>query len=297
VGATVVDSVLVLAPVTLGTLVNVARASSPSYDPSAANNDGSAAGSRTSTTLTIAIAVSPKGTGSAAKRLPGTRYVDVFTVSNVAGVPGTYNLIAAMAGVPGVVQIDSITGAGITSRVRPDSAQVTLGARSATPYSVWYTVSVGDTAVNTTILRAAHVTLATTKDTGWVEIRRSFPTLGISKSVSPAGTVSAGVDLAYTTRFNNTGEYDATAVVLTDDVPPLVAFKLGSVTSSLPVGMSAAVSYSNDGGVTWTYAPVAGGCGVPAAYDGCVTTLRYTLSPALAPSSTQSTIGYVARVR
>lgn len=297
VGATVVDSVLVLAPVTLGTLVNVARASSPSYDPSAANNDGSAAGSRTSTTLTIAIAVSPKGTGSAAKRLPGTRYVDVFTVSNVAGVPGTYNLIAAKAGVPGFVQIDSITGAGITTRVRPDSAQVTLGARSATPYSVWYTVSVGDTAVNTTILRASHVTLATTKDTGWVQIRRSFPTLGISKSVSPAGTVSAGVDLTYTTRFNNTGEYDATAVVLTDDVPPLVAFKLGSVTSSLPVGMSAAVSYSNDGGVTWTYAPVAGGCGVPAAYDGCVTTLRYTLSPALAPSSTQSTIGYVARVR
>ena len=133
VGATVVDSVLVLAPATLGTLVNVAGASSPSYDPSAANNDGSAAGSRTTTTLTIAIAVSPKGTGSAAKRLPGTRYAEVFTVSNVAGLPGTYNLIAAKAGAPAFMQIDSITGAGITTHVRPDSAQVTLAARSATP--------------------------------------------------------------------------------------------------------------------------------------------------------------------
>ena len=297
VGATVVDSVLVLAPATLGTLVNVASASSPSYDPSAANNDGSAAGSRASTTLTIAIAVSPKGTGTAAKRLPGTRYAEVFTVSNVAGLPGTYNLIAAKAGAPAFLQIDSITGAGITTHVRPDSAQVTLGARSATPYSVWYSVSVGDTALNTTILRASNVALAATKDTGWVQLRRSFPTLGISKSVSPTGTVSAGIDLTYTTRFSNTGEYDATAVVLTDDVPPLVAFKLGSVTSSLPAGMTAAVSYSNDGGTTWTYTPTAGGCGVPVAYDGCVTTLRYTLTPALAPSATQSTIGYVARVR
>jgi uncharacterized repeat protein (TIGR01451 family) len=162
---------------------------------------------------------------------------------------------------------------------------------------VWYTVSVGDTALNSAILRASNVALAATKDTGWVQIRRSFPSLGISKSVSPTGTVSAGVDLTYTTRFSNTGEYDATAVVLTDDVPPLVAFKLGSVTSSLPPGMAAAVSYSIDGGSTWTYTPTAGGCGVPVAYDGCVTTLRYTLTPALAPSATQSTIGYVARVR
>jgi uncharacterized repeat protein (TIGR01451 family) len=297
VGTTVVDSVLVLAPATIGTLVNTASASSATYDPTVANNDGSAAGSRASTSITIAISVSPKGTGSTPKRLPGTRYAEVFTVSNVAGVPGSYHLIASTAGAPAFLQVDSITGAGITTHPRPDSAFVTLAARSATPYSVWYTVAVGDTAENTEVLQARHSVLATTKDTGWVRLRRSFPVIGISKGVSPSGVVMAGVDLTYTTGFNNVGEYDATTVVLTDDVPPLVAFKIGSVSPTLPAGVSAAVAYSSNGGTTWTYTPVSGGCGQPAGYDGCVTKLLYTLSAALIPSATPSTIQYVARVR
>jgi hypothetical protein len=82
-----------------------------------------------------------------------------------------------------------------------------------------------------------------------------------------------------------------------DDVPTLVAFKLGSVVPSLPGPMTAAVNYSSDSGATWTYTPVSGGCGMPVGYDGCVTTLRYVLSASLAPSATMSTMRYVARVR
>jgi uncharacterized repeat protein (TIGR01451 family) len=162
---------------------------------------------------------------------------------------------------------------------------------------VWYTVSVGDTAMNTTVLRARNTVLAATKDTGWVLVRRSFPVVGVTKSVSPAGVVVVGADLTYTTGFTNTGEYDAASVVLTDDVPPRVAFKLGSVVPSLPSGVSASVSYSSNGGSTWSYTPVAGGCGMAAGYDGCVTTLRYTLAGSLAPSATAGTVSYVARVR
>lgn len=296
-GASVVDSILVLAPSTAGTLVNVASGSATSYDPAAANNNGTAPSSQATTSVTIAVSVTPKGTGSATKRLPGTKYAEVFTVSNLAGFSGTYDLIAAFAGTPGFIQLDSIRGAGIVSQTRADSARVTLGARSATPYSVYYTVAVGDTALNTEILRARHTTQATTRDTGWVLVRRSFPVLAIAKSVSPSGVVMAGTVLTYTTKFNNAGEYDATTVVLVDDVPSRVAFKLGSVVPSLPGGTTAAVAYSSTGGATWTYTPVAGGCGMPAAYDGCVTTLRYTLSAPLAPSATQSSMSYMAVVR
>jgi len=77
----------------------------------------------------------------------------------------------------------------------------------------------------------------------------------------------------------------------------LVSLKVGSVSSTLPAGVSASVAYSSDGGTTWVYSPLSGGFGQAAGYDGCVTTLRYTLSAALAPSATQSTIQYVARVR
>ena len=296
-GASVVDSVLVLAPNSATTLVNVARETAASYDPTTSNNDGSAAGNRASTSVTLAIVVTPKGPATPTKQLPGTRYAQLFTVQNVSGMAGSYHLIAARAGTPGFLTVDSITGPGITTHPRPDSAFVTLAAKSSTGYTVWYTIPVGDTAVNNEILRARNNLVSTTQDTGWVAIRRSFPLLAIAKSVSPSGIVNSGVNLTYTTQFNNAGEYDAAGVVLRDDIPSTVAFKLGTVTTSLPAGVSATISYSSNGGTTWTYTPVSAGCSMPAGYDGCVTNIRYVLSGTLAPSATASTLTFVARVR
>ena len=292
-GASVVDSVLVLAPASAATIVNSARESSASYHPATANNDGSATASRVTTAVVLAVGVAPKGLGTSTKRLPGTRYSQLYTVTNIAGSAGSYHLIAASTGSPNFLTVDSITGPGITTHPRPDSAYVTLGARSSAGYTVWYTVAVGDTAENVDVLRARDATVATRQDTGYVGIRRVFPGLAIVKSVGPGPIVNPGIDLTYTVKFNNKGEFDATAVVLDDVVPAGVMFKLGTVTSTV----GATVAYSNNGGTTWTYTPVTAGCGAPAGYDACVNRIHWSLTAALAPSGTQSVLTWMAMVR
>lgn len=297
VGATVTDSVIVLAPNTMTTLVNRGAAATASYDPVSTNNDGSATTSAVSTTLTLAIAVSPKGPSTPVKRLPGTAYAQPFTVSNVSVFSGSYHLVAATSGTPAFLTIDSLTGPGITTRVRPDSAVVTLAPHSDSVYKVWYTVPVGDTVTNTEILRARNTVTPATADTGWVPLRRSFPTLAMTKTVSPTGVVQPGIDIVYTMKFRNTGEYDATQVIVSDIVPAGVYFKLASITQSLPSGITATLSYSKDGGSTFTYTPLSGGCGAPLGYDGCVNRVRWSLSQPLPPSPTQSTVTFGARIR
>jgi len=298
-GASVVDSVLILAPNTLTTLVNRAAAASASYDPLAANNDGSADSSRVSTTLTVAVSVSPKGLGAPVKQLPtaGTTTSQPFTVANVSVFNASYRLVAAVAGAPAFLRVDSITGPGITSRVLPDTAVVAVAANSSAIYRVWHAIPAGDTLTNIQVLRAQHLTQSLTRDTGWVQIKRVFPTLAISKTVSPTGTVSPGVDLTYTMKFNNTGEYDASTVVVSDEIPGAVVFKLGSATQVLPSGVGATVTYSKDGGATWTYTPVSGGNGAPAGYDAFVNHIRWTLDALLPPSPTRSEVAFVAQIK
>ena len=296
VGASVADSVLIIAPNLLTTLVNKGAAASASYDNVTTNNDGSADSSKVSTVLTVAVSVTPDGPATAALRLPG-RYGQAFTVSNVSVFGASYHLIAALAGSPLYIAIDSIRGTGVTSQARADSAQVTLAANTSSTYTVWYTVPVGDTLTNTEILRARHTVTPATADTGWVVLKRSFPALVLNKGVSPTGVISPGTNLTYTIRFRNAGNYDATSVVVTDSVPPAVAFKVGSVGSSLPTGVSVTAAYSKDAGATWTYVPVSGGCSAASGYDACVNRIRWTLSAALAPSATQSSVSFDAIIR
>lgn len=299
VGASATYGLIVLAPNTASTLVNRGAAAAASYDPVSANNNGTADSSRVSTTLTVAVSVTPDGPAAPLKQLPtgSTRTSQPFTVSNVSVYDASYHLIAATAGAPVFIQIDSITGPGITTRARPDSAVVPVAANSSALYRVWYAVPAGDTLTNTEVLRARHVSQPLITDTGWVRIKRVFPALAVSKSVTPAGTVTPGMDLTYTMKFNNTGEYDATSVIVYEDVPPGVAFKLSSVSQTLPPGTTATVHYSSDGGATWTYTPVSGGGGAPAGYDALVNRIRWTLDMQLAPSTTLSEVGFVAKIR
>ena len=56
-------------------------------------------------------------------------------------------------------------------------------------------------------------------------------------------------------------------------------FKIGSMVSTPgSSGLVAAFSYSDDGGVTWTYTPVSGGGGAPAGYDRNVTNVRWVFT-------------------
>jgi uncharacterized repeat protein (TIGR01451 family) len=297
-GTSVVDSVTVVMPATLGSIVNIGRSAANSYDPVPANNDGSATASRATVPVGGPVVVTPDGLASPLARLPGTRYSQTFTVQNASSVGGSYDLLAYRSGTATVFQIDSLTGPGITTRVRQDSSRVTLAARTSYSYLVWYTVSAGDTAQAVELLRARSPVTVAYQDTGWVQLRRAFPALSLTKAVSPNTTVIPGTDLTYTLRTSNAGSYDATGVAVADSLPPQVQLKVGSAGQTLPAGVTSATSYSQDGS-TWAYTPASGGCGAPSGYDGCVKRIRWTFTGTLPPdpATSLSVLTFVVRIR
>lgn len=295
-GASVVDTVVALAPAAFGSIVNVAKASTASYDPTATNNDGTNPAAQATASVTTPVRVTPDGVASPIARLAGTKYSQPFQVENLGPVPATYALVAAVRGTTVFVTVDSISGGGVVTTAKADSAQVTMAARTTATYTVWYTVPAGDTAQNVERLLAQNAATAVYNDSGWVDVRREFPTLTISKSASVAA-VQPGAEVTYSVQFANAGGYDAASVVVTDQVPPAVMLKLGSLGQTIAGGLATTVTYSSDAGATWTYAPSSGGCGAPAGYDACVNRIRWTLSGTLAATSPQSTVTFIARVR
>jgi uncharacterized repeat protein (TIGR01451 family) len=296
-GASRVDSVRVSAPASIGTLLNRGSSTSDTYDPAAGNNDGSAPGSQVSTTVVAPIDVTPDG--GIIPRLQNGAYSQMFTVNHVGGTTRAYDLIARASGATVFLAIDSIRGTGITTQTRLDSARVTLTARTSYSYTVFYRVAAGDTLLNRESLTARAAAAPTVLDSGWVSIRRVLPRMTLTKSVTPTGVLTSGSELTYTMQSSNVGEWAARNVAVTDSVPIEVQFKLASTGQTLPAGVTAAVSYSNDAGVTWSYTPVSGGCGAPPGFDACVRRIRWLLGSDLPSGSgaSSSTFSFIARIR
>lgn len=245
------------------------------------------------------VTVTPDGLAQPVQRLPGTGYSQVFQVTNTGNIDDIYNLLLSGTGNPLFAVLDSLRAPGIVLTAEPDSARLPVAFGTTINVTLWYTVPAGPTADNTGYLRARSVAQAGTLDDGWAQVRRVSPRLTITKSVSPQNTLSPGTELTYTMQIANAGDFAARGVVVNDSVPPQVIFKLGSVGQTVPAGITATASYSNNAGATWTYVPVSGGCGAPAGYDACVRRVRWTLTGDLAagaPAST-STFVFLARIK
>jgi trimeric autotransporter adhesin len=254
------------------------------------------------TALNVALVdVTPDGLPTPETRLPG-RYSRQFQVENASLSSDSYDLLGRFTGAPAFLTSDSITGTGVTRGTRTDSARVTIPAGGLRTVNVWYTVPQGVSQQNLIHLRARSTTYPTNAaaaDTGYTQMVRVSPRLTITKSVSPNNTLAPGTELTYTMQIANAGEFAARSVAVSDSVPPQVVFKLGSVSQTLPAGITATVQYSNNAGTTWTYVPVSTGCGAPAGYDACVRRVRWTLTgdlPAGAPASTSSFV-FQARIK
>ncbi len=254
------------------------------------------------TALNVSLVdVTPDGLASPEQRLPG-KYSRQFTVENASLSSDSYDLLDRFTGAPAYLTPDSITGTGVTRGTRADSARVTIPAGTLRNVNVWYTVPQGASLQNLIHLRARSTTYPTNAaaaDTGYTQVLRVAPRLTITKSVSPQNTLAPGTELTYTMQIANAGEFAARGVTVTDSVPPQVVFKLGSAAQTLPAGITATVAYSSDGGATWTYTPVSGGCGAAAGYDACVRRVRWTLTGDLAVGAAASTSSFVflARIR
>lgn len=248
---------------------------------------------------TLGVAVTPDGLGSSlVKRLPGTGYSQEFTVTSGSSGTKSYDLLLRLDTLTRkAVAIDSITGSGVATATK-DSARVSLTAGQVQTYTAWYTVPSGDTAQNVVYLRGRVVQDPAVLDDGFAEVRRAFPQLTLTRSVSPT-TPAPGGELTYTINIANVGELGATGVALVETVASQVAFKIGSVTSTLPSGVTAAVSYSNDGGTTFTYTPLSGGCAAATGHDGCVNRVRWSFTGTLAPGAAASatTLTFLGQLR
>ncbi len=253
----------------------------------------------TVTVATYAVTVTPQGLSSPVRRLPGTAYPQTYTVTNTSNVAESFDLIARVTGTPLFATVDSVTGPGITTRIRPDSVRIPLALGGSGVFTVWYTVAVGGLADDVLYLKARSVTQPAVQAEGWAEVRRVVPSVTLSKLVSPATTSPPGTELTYTLQFGNGGEGAATGVVVTDLLPTQLLFKLGSVQETLPGGITTTVVYSADGGATWTHTPASGGCGAPAGFDACVQRIRWTLNGTLPADVVQSSgnLRFVARIR
>ncbi len=96
---------------------------------------------------------------------------------------------------------------------------------------------------------------------------------------------------------NGSGLTNASSIVMTDPVPTYTGFKVGSATfNSGTSTLTAAISYSNDNGSTWTYTPASSGCSAPSGYDYCVTNIKWTMTGNM-PSDTNVSTGFIVRVK
>jgi len=186
--------------------------------------------------------------GNPTSRLQGGAYSQEFTVKSLSPTDGVYRLSTwvTAAGPGGVfVAVDSVKGAGIGSAAAYTSASIALPGRAEQVYTVYFRVDTGAIALNTKFLRAQAVSDTLLRDDGFAEVSRVRPTITLTKSVSPQGTVATGTDLTYTMSVSNVGGFAARGVTVTDSVPDRVDFKLNSVSLTLPSGLTATVEYLN----------------------------------------------------
>ncbi|MGH9260916.1 MAG: hypothetical protein ACRD08_13630, partial [Acidimicrobiales bacterium] len=253
-----------------------------------------------SSAVSYGVDVAPPTT--AASRLPsgGTNYTVGFTVQNTGSATDNFDLLTTR--LPGtVITVVSITGAGVTQGANPDSARLAgLGAGASAAVTVTYSVGPAAAgAIDTLVLTARSVGSPATTDAGRLVVTVIRPTLTTGKAVNPSGAQAPGTDLTYTITFTNAGSAAAVSAIVVDTLPGQVDFKVGSVVSTPPSGVSVAVEYSNDGGATWIYVPASGGCGAPATYDRCVNRIRWRLLNDLSstPPDNTGTLQFVARIR
>ena len=260
----------------------------------------SASGRLTVTVLGQGVTVSPHA--DSVKHLPsnGTNYTASFTVQNSGNSIDNFDLLTKKRLGTALTTV-SITGTNVTQGSNPDSARLAnLAGGASTAVTVTY--SVGNVAagmLDTLIFTARSVSTPATSDSGRLTLTVVRPSLTMGKAVSPNGSLAPGTVLSYTLSVTNGGSSNASGVALVDTLAAAVQFKVGSVATTLPAGVTALVQYAKVGDTTWTYVPTSAACSAPAGYDRCVNRIRWQLQNPLSYSAPNNagTLQFVAQIR
>jgi uncharacterized repeat protein (TIGR01451 family) len=284
---------------TIATLSQASHTIRACYDDASTGLFPASAGTVTQVVSNTYVVVVTPGT-TAASRLPsnGTNYTVDFTVQNNGLL--TDDFVLLISHLPGgTVTTVSMAGTGVTQGSDKDSARV-AGVAASGSVSVTVTYSVGSVAIgtiDTLVFLGRSVANPSQTSSGRLIVTVVLPNLVAAKTVNPSGTQPIGTDLTYADTVTNTGTESASTVIAEDSLSTSLQFKVGSLTASFPVAV--AVEYSNDGGATWTYTPVSGGCSGTSGYDACVNRLRVRLLAALSatPPNHKGSLTYIARIR
>lgn len=246
------------------------------------------------------VAMTPASQSLTTLPTNGATRTVTFTLQNIGAVSDSYDLLTSKS--PGTaITVVSVTGTSITQGANPDSARRAALASTATvTVTVTYqvaNVTVGT--VDTLTLKGRSVGNPVKTSSALFVVTVMKPVLGIAKSVSPGGSPLPGANITFTSTLTNSGTASASSVAIVDSIPSWVEYKVASSSTTLPAGVSAAIEYSNDGGITWTYVPASGACSATAGFDRCVNRIRWRLLAALssvAPNN-QGLLSFVSRIR
>jgi uncharacterized repeat protein (TIGR01451 family) len=173
--------------------------------------------------LTAGVTVTPDA--ASVDRLPSPpNYTETFTVVNNGDGPDTFDLVASSN--PAEITIVSVNG------VAGASTSVAFTAGESIDIDVIYTVIASAGASDVLQLLATSQADGGVTDTGDVTVNViAGATLGITKEAfrddqtTPiAGTVVPGEFIWYRVTVTNSGDTDATSVVVTDTLPPEVTY-------------------------------------------------------------------------
>ncbi|MES1260047.1 MAG: hypothetical protein ABUL71_05575 [Gemmatimonadota bacterium] len=237
---------------------------------------------------------------STASRLPsnGTSYTTSFIIQNNGNVTDSYDFLITK--LPGTyLTTVSITGTSITQGANKDSARVAnMTAGALDTAVVTYSVAMaGSNSTDTLVFQARSVGSSSQSASARLNLTVIRPVIAIAKTATPSGTQPPGTDITYADTVTNNGSANASTIIALDSISTLLQFKVGSVVTSFPVSVT--VEYSNDGGTTWTYTPVSGGCSATSGYDRCVNRVRARLLAPLSATGPNNTgyLTYIARIR
>ena len=253
---------------------------------------------------TVAVAVSP-AREVAASSISYTGVSQTTPLNTFVSATGQSNTASVNApSAPGELVVDTVSANGDANYVNPGAGQ----------QSQWI-LQTGTTALNVRSGGSREPGASPTVNMSWTLGQSSYwsigavslkpagtpPNVTLAKSATPSGSAQPGTDLAYTITFTNGGGSAALSLSLTDPIPTNTDFKLNSVTQALgTTGLSGVtVSYSKDGGTTWTYTPVSGGGGAPAGYDRNVTKIRWAFTGNLSQTSPNNSgnVSFSTRIR
>ncbi len=224
-GGAVSYTVTVTAP-TSGSLLNTASATSITTDPNPANNNGTAASSRVTTTVAAQADVTATCSGPASIAA-GTSFNYTVTVANSG--PSTASNVVVMDVLPPAATFVSATGGGANgSGVVTWPAIVSLASGGTTSFTVTVTAPAGGSLTNVVSSTSSVSDPVTSNNDGSASAARVITAIGTQADLVVFKTgppvVLAGSNLTYTINVTNLGPSTATNVLVNDFLPANVVY-------------------------------------------------------------------------